>query len=110
MDGPQGLSQSFVIEHMDPELGPWSALEYAAIATESAETGDKVYLSGIPSSLEIPSELRSLKALKVQYQSVAEIYGKGNPRVCLLDPGAATELSPGDAEKFDVFLFGGILG
>jgi ribosome biogenesis SPOUT family RNA methylase Rps3 len=31
-------------------------------------------------------------------------------KVCLLDPAAKEELSPKDAEKFDVFLFGGILG
>jgi ribosome biogenesis SPOUT family RNA methylase Rps3 len=31
-------------------------------------------------------------------------------RVCLLDPRAEAEIAPEDADKFDVFLYGGILG
>jgi len=31
-------------------------------------------------------------------------------RVCLLDPKAPAQLSPEDGEKFDWFLYGGILG
>lgn len=31
-------------------------------------------------------------------------------RVCLLDPRAEKELAPEDAEVFDLFLYGGILG
>ena len=31
-------------------------------------------------------------------------------RVCLLDPRAEKELAPEDAQNFDLFLYGGILG
>lgn len=39
-----------------------------------------------------------------------ELYADCKDRVCLLDPSAAQDLSPEDGERFDVFLFGGILG
>jgi ribosome biogenesis SPOUT family RNA methylase Rps3 len=41
---------------------------------------------------------------------VEELYASDKSRVCLLDPAAASDLSPEDGDKFDAFLFGGILG
>ena len=95
---------------MDPELGPWSALEYQAIARESASAGVNFCLSSVPRELELPSELRGISNLVIEHQSVEDIYKDDEERVCLLDPAAKAELNPDDAAKFDVFLFGGILG
>lgn len=102
----------FIVEHLDPELGPWSALEYACIATESHASGAEFLLTSVPESLQLPEELQQIRAQKIGFevktQSVEELYEKSN--VCLLDPSATTELSPEDGERFGVFLFGGILG
>ena len=101
---------SFIVEHLDPELGPWSTLEYRSIAQESAEAGVRFILSSVPKVLSLPSELRDLQTLTIEHLSVEEVFQEDKGRVCLLDPAATVELSPEDGVKFDVFLFGGILG
>ena len=100
----------YVVEHLDPELGPWSALEYQAIAQESASAGVDFCLSSVPRELELPAELRERNSLIIENQSVETVFRDDKERVCLLDPKGKAELSPEDADKFDVFLFGGILG
>ena len=101
---------SYIVEHLDPELGPWSTLEYRSIAQESAEAGVRFILSSVPKVLSLPSELRDLQTLTIEHLSVEEVFQEDKGRVCLLDPAATVELSPEDGVKFDVFLFGGILG
>ena len=51
-----------------------------------------------------------MKALEVTRSSVEEIFKDDRREVCLLDPAATEELRPEDGERFEVFLFGGILG
>lgn len=101
---------SYIVEHLDPELGPWSTLEYRSIALESAKAGARFFLSSVPKVMSLPPELRGLVSLVIEHRSVEELFKEDKARVCLLDPAAAVELSPEDATKFDVFLFGGILG
>lgn len=101
---------SYIVEHLDPELGPWSTLEYRSIAQESANAGVKFYLSSVPKLMSLPPELQSLEALIIEHSSVEELFQEEKGRVCLLDPAATVDLSPEDGDKFDVFLFGGILG
>ncbi|MCJ1437328.1 hypothetical protein MMC27_006715 [Xylographa pallens] len=103
-------AKTYIVEHLDPELGPWSSLEYQAIATETAESGSKFCLSSVSKSLELPKELQNAPALLIEHRSVEEIYKLEKDRVCLLDPAAPSELHIEDAALFDVFLFGGILG
>lgn len=105
-----GKKNVYVVEHLDPELGPWSVLEYQAIAEESNQQGVKFCLSSVPKELQLPSELRDARSLIIEHRSVEEIFHATKERVCLLDPAASAELSPEDGGKFDVFLFGGILG
>lgn len=105
-----GLHKTYVVEHLDPEIGPWSTLEYVTIAQESSQAGVDFWLSSVPADLSIPSEISSEQAVVVEHRSVEEIFGNNKDRVCLLDPAAADDLSPNDASIFDVFLFGGILG
>lgn len=101
---------SYIVEHLDPELGPWSTLEYRSIAQESAKAGVRFFLTSVPQVMSLPPELRDLESLIIEHQSVEELFQEDKGRVCLLDPAATLELSPEDGIKFDVFLFGGILG
>jgi ribosome biogenesis SPOUT family RNA methylase Rps3 len=102
--------KTYIVEHLDPELGPWSTLEYLAIAQESSDAEAAFCLSSVPASLKLPSELREVTGLEVTHQGVEEMFSNDKSRVCLLDPSATEELSPRDGDRFDVFLFGGILG
>ena len=104
------VPKTYVVEHLDPELGPWSTLEYSAIAQESLEAGAKFCLSSIPTTLQVPLEIGPRDGVTIEHRGVEEIFKQGKDRVCLLDPAATAELSPEDSALFDVFLFGGILG
>ena len=103
-------AKTFVVEHLDPELEAWSALEYQTIAQECATDNACFMLSSVPPSLKVPEQLRNQPSTRVEPRGVEEIFKDSKDRVCLLDPGASRELSPNDVDKFDVFLFGGILG
>ena len=100
----------YVVEHLDPELGPWSTLEYQAIADESELAKVKFCLSSVPRDLQLPSRLKDIRSLVIEHRSVEDIFQTNKGRVCLLDPAAEAELKPEDGLSFDVFLFGGILG
>ncbi|KAK0727053.1 SAM-dependent RNA methyltransferase [Lasiosphaeria miniovina] len=102
--------KTYIVEHLDEELGPWSELEYIAIAQESHDTGAKFCLSSLAPAFKVPDALRAVPSFTPEPRSVEEIYADNKARVCLLDPAAAKDLSPEDGDTFDVFLFGGILG
>lgn len=38
--------KTYIVEHLDDELGPWSKLEYMTIARESHDNGAKVMANG----------------------------------------------------------------
>jgi ribosome biogenesis SPOUT family RNA methylase Rps3 len=103
-------AKTYIVEHLDDELGPWSELEYLTIAKESNQAGAKFCLSSVPPSLALPQALREVPGFTADSRSVETIYADNKSRVCLLDPSAKTELSPVDGEVFDTYLFGGILG
>lgn len=107
---PKMVGKTFLVEHLDEELGPWSELEYKTIAKESSDTGAKFCLSSVPAALTLPESLTTVPGFKADAQSVESLYAADKSRVCLLDPAAKQELSPEDGDTFDVFLFGGILG
>jgi ribosome biogenesis SPOUT family RNA methylase Rps3 len=111
-NGVQRSKYTFIVEHLDPELETWSSLEYSAIAQECHASRSSFILSSVPKTLQLPPELRTLvgSALTVEHRSVEDLYASSKEQVCLLDPKAATELSPCDAGTFSAFLFGGILG
>ncbi|KAI4206157.1 MAG: hypothetical protein LQ348_001071 [Seirophora lacunosa] len=101
--------KTYVVEHLDPECGPWSTLEYLTIAKECADARARFCLSSAPRDLHLPEPLRICKGLDIEYRSVEDVYRDPKHRVCLLDPAANEELSPKDGDDFDVFVFGGIL-
>ena len=49
--------KTYIVEHLDPELESWSALEYSTIARETHATGSRFILSGVPPSTPIPPEV-----------------------------------------------------
>ncbi|KAE9978658.1 hypothetical protein BLS_000405 [Venturia inaequalis] len=106
--------KTYIVEHLDTELEEWSSREYASIAKESHASGSKFFLTSVPEELVLPERLQGLEGLTVECRAVEELYrendGSPSKRVCLLDPQAKQELRPEDGERFDVFLFGGILG
>ncbi|KIW11925.1 hypothetical protein PV08_09198 [Exophiala spinifera] len=103
---------AFVVEHLDPELGPWSALEYKTIAKESRDSGCHFILSSVPQSLLESTDLKEIQGIggEARTDSIETYYAAKKEKICLLDPGASQELNPSDAQVFDTFLFGGILG
>jgi ribosome biogenesis SPOUT family RNA methylase Rps3 len=101
---------TLIVEHLDPELEEWQALEYQCIASECAASNTGFLLSGLPSAAAVAKQL-SLPSRNLTEQSVESLFpGDERKRVCLLDPKGEKDLSPEDGERFDVFLFGGILG
>ncbi|MBI4919503.1 hypothetical protein HY837_06225 [archaeon] len=87
-----------VIEHMEPKLWEWCLIEYEHISKIIGK--NNVWFTNC-------SNKEVLKFGLVKKESVAKL---NLPKSCLLDPKAEKELSPEDAEKFDYFIFGGILG
>lgn len=103
--------KTFIVEHLDPELGPWSELEYIAIAKESQESSTSFLLSSLPAEFVVPKQLEEIPAFTAERRGVEELYAREKKaKVCLLDPAAEKDLSPEDGDQFDAFLFGGILG
>ncbi len=108
------IHKTYIVEHLDPELGPWSELEYTAIARETARAGGAFVLSSMAPDLvaKLPEKLAAEPAFRAETRGVEDLYpgGEARKRVCLLDPRAEKDINPDDRALFDVFLFGGILG
>ena len=102
--------KTYIVEHLDEELGPWSELEYVTIAKESHQAGSEFCLSSVPPTLALPESLKAVPGFTADGRSVETIYAEDKSRICLLDPSATKELTPEDGDIFDIFLFGGILG
>ena len=102
---------TIIVEHLDPELEDWQALEYKCIAEECNVANFSFLLSGLHSATETEQQLSIPKAMLTE-ASVESLYPhqEDRQRVCLLDPKAEQDLTPEDGETFDAFLFGGILG
>ncbi|WVQ83804.1 hypothetical protein IAT38_005948 [Cryptococcus sp. DSM 104549] len=113
----------YVIEHMEEDdeqtkaLPEWVTLEYShmlnLVGPSSSVHFTSLSASSLPSLASNPT-LFSPKAHPTSQPILSLLPTLSPPcdasRVCLLDPRAEKELSPGDAELFDVFLYGGILG
>lgn len=92
----------FIIEHMDSKLWEWSLLEYGHI---SSIVGRSNLLF-----TNVHHGASKLRLLGKVYVDSASAMGFDQTRVCILDSSGKQTLEPGDAEKFDYFVFGGILG
>ena len=108
---PTGRKHTYIVEHLDPELGSWSALEYICIAQESATTLNDFLLTSVPVPLQAELKGKSdYKGIQICTESIEDLFADRQSTICLLDPAAKHELSPEDGDAFAVFLFGGILG
>lgn len=95
------MNPRYVIEHLEPELWDWCIIEYRHISKIVGK--DNLWFTNIKKS-----DTDKLKGLgKVSEESIKTIQ---LDNVCVLDPEAPQTIVPGDANKFDYFIFGGILG
>ena len=111
------IRDRYIIEHMEEGFSEWVILEYSQILRDVG--AENLVLSSLPKSTtekDIPEKLLSLglRWTTSDLKSIDEDFKDLEPlkdgRVCLLDPRAAIDLQPEDAEEFDYFVFGGILG
>ncbi|KXS15513.1 DUF431-domain-containing protein [Gonapodya prolifera JEL478] len=119
----------YIVEHMEDELYEWLRLEYAHLASTIPESD--VLITNLPSSAVEPLSKvdQSVRLPPATDKSVASLVSEREKepfntssdtgtsfvipppsRVCFLDEVGTTELRPDDAERFDWFVFGGILG
>ncbi|CAK4027546.1 arginine N-methyltransferase SFM1 [Lecanosticta acicola] len=104
------MTYTFIVEHLDPELEEWQTLEYNTIYKESEANGHKFLLSGLSPSFAGSKGLSLPETSKTSRTAESMYPGDAKQRVCLLDPKAEKDIGPEDADSFDAFLFGGILG
>lgn len=117
---PGEAPKSYVVEHMEDSdsLPPWVSLEYSHILSVVTPTGSKALFTNlspvIQDALRQQCEGAQLQqhdfALRESIEDLIKSGAVSKDRVCLLDPKAPEVLAPADADQFDVFLFGGILG
>lgn len=105
----------YIVDHLEPEIGAWSTLEYVAISSEIATTPTShFYLTSVAPDLanNLPAAIQALPdgQIKVTTDEITQLHDIKNDRVCLLDPQGKEELSPEDGDRFDWYVFGGILG
>lgn len=101
----------YIIEHMEEGFSEWVVLEYSQIINDVGK--ENLVLTSLPASTteaDIPKALLDLGLQWTTDECVTIDGGIDSKRVCLLDPAAKEELVPEDGEKFDYFVFGGILG
>jgi ribosome biogenesis SPOUT family RNA methylase Rps3 len=95
------MNQTYIIEHLEPELYEWCMIEYKEISKIIGK--ENLWFSNIKEK-----DKKKLEAYgKVLPQSIKRI--KLNS-ACVLDPNSDIALTPDDAKKFKYFIFGGILG
>ncbi len=87
----------YVIEHLEPELNEWSIIEYRHIS-KLVGNGNLI-ITNVKDSKELEGYA------EIKKESINSLKLKNS---CVLDPCAKKTLSPD--EKFDYFIFGGILG
>ncbi|MBS3168084.1 hypothetical protein J4216_03110 [Candidatus Woesearchaeota archaeon] len=90
----------FIIEHLEKEVYDWCIIEYTNISKIVGKN------NLIFTNIKSKKDKEILKNLgEVKEESVIKLKLKN---ACLLDPKAPKSLNPTD--KFDYFIFGGILG
>lgn len=93
---------TYVIEHLEAELFPWSILEYNHV---TKFLSNRFIVSNLPFAA-----LDSSLSFKNDHRSIENWSEIPRSRICLLDEKATKPLSPTDASSFDIILAGGILG
>ncbi|GJJ78118.1 hypothetical protein EMPS_10477 [Entomortierella parvispora] len=102
------MAKNYIIEHMEEGMHDWCKLEYEHMV--SVIGPDHVYFTALtPSTLAaMPPSLAKAQCYTEDILTMADRIP--HEKVCLLDPSSPNVLSPEDADTYDFFLFGGILG
>jgi len=90
---------TYIIEHLDKELGEWSLLEYKHISKIVGK--ENLWFTNIKDKEKLE------EFGKVFAQSAAQLDLK---KGCVLDPDSEITLETKHNKEFDYFIFGGILG
>ena len=90
----------YIIEHLEPRIWKWCLIEYKHISKIVCKKN--LWFTNVKNGSD---ELK--KYGKVITSSVRHLKLKN---ACILDPDAKKTLTPKEAEEFDYFIFGGILG
>lgn len=102
----------YIIEHMEDGFSEWVTLEYSRIIRDVGK--ENLLLTSLPAGTtekDIPSRLLDLGLQWTKEECINIDPGKFvKEKVCLLDPAAEIDLTPEDSDKFEYFVFGGILG
>jgi ribosome biogenesis SPOUT family RNA methylase Rps3 len=95
------MKNIFVIEHLEPELYDWCLIEYKHMSKIVGK--DYLWFTNI-----LPKDIDKLKNYgKVFIESVKSMQLS---KTCVLDMESDIELKTEDKNKFNYFIFGGILG
>jgi ribosome biogenesis SPOUT family RNA methylase Rps3 len=98
---PSPKTMKFVIEHMEEELSEWCIAEYSHISSIVGKS--HVVFTNVAAA--------DIKRLQPSGEATAKKASEFHlKRACILDPKAKAMLSKKDAQEFDYFIFGGILG
>ena len=89
----------FIIEHLEPEIYKWCILEYKHISSFVGK--ENLWITNVKYGEKLTG------CGKIFKKSVLKM---NLNKICVLDPEASKELSSEDRDKFDYFVFGGILG
>lgn len=92
----------YVIEHMDEEMYEWFAIEYKHISKMVGK--ENLLITNVKKGVG-----KINKFCKTIPKSIAEL-GIEKRKICVLDMDAKQELKTEDKNKFEYFVFGGILG
>ena len=94
----------FIIEHLDKDLHEWSIIEYR----RGAELIGKENF--LVTNLDEKYHEKLSGWMQVTQKSIQDMPELHNDRTCVLDPNGDENLRSQDRKKFDVMVFGGILG
>lgn len=95
------MKNIFIIEHLEPELYEWCVIEYKSIS--KIVRPDNLWFTNI-----LPKDLYKLNAYGKTF--VESVSSMKLDKVCVLDMDGGAELKTADKNKFNYFIFGGILG
>ncbi|KAL1920272.1 uncharacterized protein VTP21DRAFT_1418 [Calcarisporiella thermophila] len=97
---------NYIIEHLEEGMHEWCETEYYHMLQNIG--GEHLWFTHLtPTTLASAPE--RLRGAQLRTEDVLSL-GIDMKKICLLDPAAEKALSPEDGEKFEYFLFGGILG
>ncbi len=92
----------FIIEHLEPELYQWCLIEYEHIS-KIIRKNNLIF-----TNIKNKKELNKLKKYGIVYEkSVSEL---DFSNICVLSQYSRKKLTTNDKNKFQYFVFGGILG